>query len=94
MDPITYLIQTETKIFYRKLWNLHLPKKIAITIWCISWNFIPALKNLRLRRVASDSSCPRCRNTEEDSNHAFRQCLGFSPWVIVNNFDFFAVPHG
>ncbi|KAG8491201.1 hypothetical protein CXB51_014347 [Gossypium anomalum] len=73
-DPNAYLIQTKTKNFYRKLWSLHLPSKIAITIWRLSWNFIPTLKNLRLRRVASDSSSPRCRSAEEDSNHVFRRC--------------------
>lgn len=36
MDLSAYLIEVETKNFYGKLWNLHLPSKIAITIWRIS----------------------------------------------------------
>lgn len=31
IDPSFYL-QTNTKSFYRKLWNLHMPSKIKITV--------------------------------------------------------------
>ncbi|KAA3462798.1 reverse transcriptase [Gossypium australe] len=73
-DPNELLLQAESKKFYRKLWNLQLPSKIGITIWRFTWNFIPTLSNLKLRKVTHDSVCPRCRNTEEDSNHVLRQC--------------------
>ncbi|KAA3454784.1 reverse transcriptase [Gossypium australe] len=85
LTPSELLLQAKTKNFYRKLWNLKLPSKILITIWRISWNFIPNFKNLQLRRVASDSSCPRCQNTEEDCNHVFRQCpVTTETWRILN----------
>ncbi|KAA3472069.1 reverse transcriptase [Gossypium australe] len=85
LTPSELLLQAKTKNFYRKLWNLKLPSKILITIWRISWNFIPNFKNLRLRRVVSDSSCPRCQNAEEDCNHVFRQCpVTTETWRILN----------
>ncbi|KAA3453178.1 reverse transcriptase [Gossypium australe] len=72
MDPNELLLQAESKNFYRKLWNLQLPSKVCITIWRFTWNFIPTLRNLRTRRVVSESVCPRCRTVEEDSNHVLR----------------------
>ncbi|KAA3462149.1 reverse transcriptase [Gossypium australe] len=69
----------------QKLWNLQLPSKLLITIWCISWNFLPNFKNLSLRRVVSDSTCPRCQVAEEDCDHTFRQCpVSIETWRLLN----------
>ncbi|XP_052877214.1 uncharacterized protein LOC128283847 [Gossypium arboreum] len=65
---------SETKEFYRKLWSLKLSPKIAVTIWRISWDFIPNLANLRYRRVATNDRCPRCCSWTENSLHIFRDC--------------------
>ncbi|TYI15492.1 hypothetical protein ES332_A08G189900v1 [Gossypium tomentosum] len=43
-------------------------------MWKISWNYIPTLVNIKLKRVVAEAWCPRCRLTEEDSIHVFRQC--------------------
>ncbi|KAL1127358.1 hypothetical protein V6Z11_A13G173600 [Gossypium hirsutum] len=43
-------------------------------MWKISWNYIPTLANPKLKRVVVEAWCPRCRQTEEDSIHIFRQC--------------------
>ncbi|KAA3469625.1 Myosin-2 heavy chain [Gossypium australe] len=96
--PINYYkrqiwILTETKKFLQKAMEFTSPIKNCHHYLVFSWNFIHTLKNLRIRRVASDRSCPRCRNVEEDSNHVFRQCptttktwqnLSLS-WVINTN---------
>ncbi|KAA3460185.1 reverse transcriptase [Gossypium australe] len=83
--PRDYLLQTDTKSFYKKLWNLQLPSKILITIWRLSWNFIPTRQALRLRRLISDSSCPWCRNAEENCIHIFRQCpTALETWQNLN----------
>ncbi|KAH1107407.1 hypothetical protein J1N35_011175 [Gossypium stocksii] len=91
--PSNNIIQTETAAFYRKLGNLNIHLKIKITIWRISWDYIPMLANLKLKRVVNDAWCPRCRQFEEDSDHFFRRCpimkevwshLHFS-WVLDNN---------
>ncbi|KAG8479140.1 hypothetical protein CXB51_029003 [Gossypium anomalum] len=74
LDPSNYLLHAETKKIYRKLWNLQLSSKISITIWRISWEFIPNLVNLKHRRVIADDRCLRCHAWAEDSLHIFRQC--------------------
>ncbi|MBA0818184.1 hypothetical protein Gohar_003652, partial [Gossypium harknessii] len=58
----------------QKLWSLQLPSKIAITIWQISWDFIPNLANLRYKKVILNDRCPRCCSWAEDSLHIFREC--------------------
>ncbi|MFQ6656889.1 hypothetical protein Gotur_026806, partial [Gossypium turneri] len=85
LDPSNYLIQAETKDFYRKLWNLQLPTKILILIWRISWNYIPSLVNLRYKRVTTNVRCPRCCSVEEDSFHVFRQFpISTDAWISLN----------
>ncbi|MBA0875819.1 hypothetical protein Goshw_018808, partial [Gossypium schwendimanii] len=72
LNPIN--LQTETKAFYKKLWNLQIPPKIKITIWGISWNYIPTFVNIKIKTVVADARCPRCNQEEEDNNHVFRGC--------------------
>ncbi|KAA3465295.1 reverse transcriptase [Gossypium australe] len=72
LDPSNYLLQTEIKEFFGKLWNLQLPSKISIIIWRISWNYIPTLGNLRYKRIVTNASCPCCGYGEEDCHHIFR----------------------
>ncbi|KAA3469681.1 reverse transcriptase [Gossypium australe] len=92
-DPNGINLQTETKNFYRKLWNLEIPKNIQITIWRISLNLIPSLKNLKIKRVVTDDLCPRCHQAEEDGCHIFQQCTATKEiwnqlqlnWVIRSN---------
>ncbi|MBA0730434.1 hypothetical protein Golax_025760, partial [Gossypium laxum] len=73
VDPNDYL-QADSKNFYRKLWNLHMPSKIKITVWKIAWNYIPTFSNLKLKRVMTEGRCSRCGQEEEDSFHVFQRC--------------------
>ncbi|XP_016681349.1 uncharacterized protein [Gossypium hirsutum] len=85
MDPSDYLLQTETKDFYKKLWSLQLPSKIAFTVWRISWDFIPSFVKLRKRRVVSNDRCPRCNSEVEGSLHVFRDCPTTAEvWHLLN----------
>ncbi|KAA3456039.1 reverse transcriptase [Gossypium australe] len=74
MDPNDLLLQTDTKFFYKKLWNLQLPSKLLITVWRASWNYLPTLVNLRSKRIATSTVCPRCGSRKEDIGHVFRFC--------------------
>ncbi|XP_040945782.1 uncharacterized protein [Gossypium hirsutum] len=74
LDPNDLLLQTETKTFYNKLWKLHIPTKIQMTIWRISWDFIPSFVNLKIKRVVINTLCPRCGSAEENSWHIFIKC--------------------
>ncbi|XP_040960226.1 uncharacterized protein [Gossypium hirsutum] len=83
--PNDYLLQTELKEFYKKLWSLQLPSKITFTIWRISWDFIPNFANLRYRRVTVNDRCPRCCSAVEESVHVFRECpLTIEVWQQLN----------
>ncbi|KAG8476285.1 hypothetical protein CXB51_033089 [Gossypium anomalum] len=73
-DPSNINLQTESKNFYRKLWKLHIPSKITLTVWRISSNFIPSLVNLKQKKAVVNALYPRCRQNEEDSYHIFQQC--------------------
>ncbi|KAA3486342.1 reverse transcriptase [Gossypium australe] len=74
LDPNALLLQTDTKKFYKKLWNLQLPSKLLITVWRASWNYLPTFANLRSKKIATSSVCPRCGYGEENLDHVFRFC--------------------
>ncbi|MBA0670916.1 hypothetical protein Goklo_029553 [Gossypium klotzschianum] len=38
-----------------------------MTIWRISWDFIPSFVNLKIKRVMINTLCPRCGCAEENS---------------------------
>lgn len=94
LDLRNFLIQTEMKEFYKKLWGLQLPPKIIIIIWRISWDFIPNFVNLRFKRIISDDRCPRCCSWEEYNLHIFHDCPGFSREVTMPNVDVSVMPYG
>ncbi|MBA0685883.1 hypothetical protein Goari_013524, partial [Gossypium aridum] len=45
-----------------------------MTIWRISWDYIPNFVNLRCRKVIVNEECPRCQSWPEESIHVFRDC--------------------
>lgn len=57
-------LKTEANLFYKNLWDIHIPGKIKILIWKISWNFIHHFVNLRCKRLLSVVVCPKCGVTE------------------------------
>ncbi|KAA3474465.1 Ribonuclease H-like superfamily protein [Gossypium australe] len=73
-NPRAYALQAAYKKFYKKLWLLNLPTKMNITIWRISWNYLPTKANMRHRRLVNDASCPRCGERAETIDHLFREC--------------------
>ncbi|MBA0712486.1 hypothetical protein Golax_011587 [Gossypium laxum] len=50
-NPNAYALQTNYKNFYKQLWSLNLPSRIKITLWRISWNFLPTLVNMQVRKL-------------------------------------------
>lgn len=69
--PSNNNLQAENKTFYKKLWNRHIPSKLKIIVWKISWNYIPTFSNLKIKRVAVETRCPRCHLNKKDNNHIF-----------------------
>ncbi|KAA3460000.1 reverse transcriptase [Gossypium australe] len=74
LDPIAYAVHFSYFDFYKKLWSTELPTKIKINTWKVSWNYIPTRVNLSLKKLASDSSCPRCSRESETLSHLFKDC--------------------
>ncbi|KAA3454975.1 reverse transcriptase [Gossypium australe] len=73
-NPRAYAVQTVYRKFYKKLWLLNLPTKLKITIWRISWNYLPTKVNMQHRRLVTYTSCRRCGEQAETINHLFREC--------------------
>lgn len=48
--------------------------KIKITIWRISWNFIPKFANLYYKRLMNSRACPKCGIVVETLCHTLREC--------------------
>ncbi|MBA0875744.1 hypothetical protein Goshw_004076 [Gossypium schwendimanii] len=71
-NPRAYALQTIYRNFYKKLWSLSLPTKIKVTIWRLSWNYLPTKVNLQHRKLTVNQSCPRCGEGAETMNHLFR----------------------
>ncbi|KAG8499524.1 hypothetical protein CXB51_006063 [Gossypium anomalum] len=72
--PRAYALQTGYGNFYKKLWLLNLPNKVKITLWRISWNYLPTRVNMQYRKLVSNTSCPRCGERAETIDHIFREC--------------------
>ncbi|KAA3490135.1 reverse transcriptase [Gossypium australe] len=73
-DPTAYALQDIYNGFYNKLWKVNIPLKIKLFIWKISLNYLATRTNLSLRKLTSNSLCPRCGAGEEMTNHLFRYC--------------------
>ncbi|KAA3467670.1 reverse transcriptase [Gossypium australe] len=73
-NPRAYALQNVYRKFYKKLWLLNLPTKIKITIWKVSWSYLPTKVNMRYRKLVKDASCPRCGERAETIDHLFREC--------------------
>lgn len=94
LDPNNLILHIETKDFYSKLWKLQILSKIKMTIWRISWNFIPSFINLKIKRVVVNTQCPRCDREEENSCHIFQQCPRSLLKEPMNGGDFSVVVSG
>ncbi|MBA0729448.1 hypothetical protein Golax_025722 [Gossypium laxum] len=73
-NPRAYTLQNLYRKFYRTLWSLNIPTKIKITIWRLSWNYLPTKVNLQHRKLVVNTRCPRCGEGAETMNHLFRDC--------------------
>ncbi|KAA3460557.1 reverse transcriptase [Gossypium australe] len=72
--PRAYALQISYRNLYKELWLLNLPTKIKITVWKITWNFLPTRVNLQHKKLAIDPICPRCGEQAETIDHFFQGC--------------------
>ncbi|XP_016729676.1 uncharacterized protein [Gossypium hirsutum] len=88
------LIATEnySKLF-TSIWDISIPTKIKIHLWCLLKDYVPHYGNLVKRRLRVKSMCPLCMSEPEDSHHILWYCSILRQlWVqlkIAVNFDAF-----
>ncbi|KAA3483358.1 RNA-directed DNA polymerase (Reverse transcriptase) [Gossypium australe] len=78
---VLMLYKPTTRIVTKKLWLLNLPTKIKVTVWRISWNYLPTRVNMQHRKLVSNTSCPRCGESNETTDHIFRECPVTMEWI-------------
>lgn len=68
-------LQTDFKNSFKKMWALNLPSKLKILVWKVAWNYLPHSANLFMKKLRTNTICPRCGGSLENSDHVFRFCL-------------------
>lgn len=71
-NPNAYALQTNYKNFYKQIWSLNPPSRIKITLWRISWNFLPTLAHMQVRKLVFIVTCPQCGRGTKNLDHLFR----------------------
>ncbi|KAL5142204.1 putative ribonuclease H protein [Glycine soja] len=72
---------------FDKLWSVKVPTKITVFAWRLILDRLPTKNNLQRRQVQlTETSCPFCRNSEEDSAHLFLHCDRIQPiwWKTIS----------
>ncbi|PPD98816.1 hypothetical protein GOBAR_DD04153 [Gossypium barbadense] len=93
-NPRAYTLQNECRKFYKELWLLNLPTKLKITVWRISWNYLPTWVNLQHRRLLNNTACSWCGRAVETTNHIFHECPGVtSIWKELSFPEILQVPY-
>ena len=59
---------------WKSIWGLHVPSKVKITILRVVSHCLPALCELRSRRVDVPMGCLLCHGGPEDAFHVMVQC--------------------
>ncbi|KAK5792927.1 hypothetical protein PVK06_034058 [Gossypium arboreum] len=62
------------KKLYSSIWDLQIPAKIKIHLWCSLKDYVPHLSNLVKRRLRVDSACPLCNEASENLHHRLWFC--------------------
>ncbi|XVF80446.1 hypothetical protein PTKIN_Ptkin15bG0073900 [Pterospermum kingtungense] len=64
----------ETRSFWKKLWNTHVPPKVKIFRWRLSHDILPTYGALARRHILTSPICPRCLSAEKTATYAVRDC--------------------
>lgn len=73
-DPSAYALHTSSKNFYKQLWDLGLLGKIKITVWRLSYNYIPTSVNLQYKKLLQIGMYPLCGKEAESTSRALLRC--------------------
>lgn len=61
-------------VFWKKLWNLKLPGKVAQFLWRVCKNCFPTAAALSVKQVVQTVQCPWCQYERETDNHVLFTC--------------------
>ncbi|CAN1304300.1 Putative ribonuclease H protein At1g65750 [Linum perenne] len=59
---------------WKKVWQWEGPEKIKQFMWLVSHGKLITNEERRRRHIATDASCPECRDLCEDCEHVLRRC--------------------
>ncbi|KAM6600830.1 hypothetical protein CsatA_020439 [Cannabis sativa] len=65
---------SEASVFWKRLWALKVPPKAKDLVWRAASNCLATKKNLCLKKVLTDSSCPLCGVFTESEWHVLVSC--------------------
>ncbi|KAK8663988.1 hypothetical protein V6N13_083793 [Hibiscus sabdariffa] len=61
-------------VFFKALWQIHVPSKCKIFLWRLFHNYVPPFDNLQQRRINVRNICPFCAEAAESNVHFVREC--------------------
>ena len=70
------------RLFWRTIWQLHIPSKIRSFAWRACKNVLPTKANLCSRNIIADATCEACGLDAETSGHVLWECeIAQAVWV-------------
>lgn len=74
INPTAYALQNSSRIFYKQIWNPNIPTKIKITLWKLTWIYIPTNMDIYNRRLMNNPLSLRFSSKLETTSNVFRHC--------------------
>ncbi|KAL5759496.1 hypothetical protein ACOSQ2_018334 [Xanthoceras sorbifolium] len=65
--------------WWRFVWQLDIPPKVRLFLWCVCHGWIPSAGNLARRHIASSAVCMLCKTGWESTFHALWGCCSLKP---------------
>jgi hypothetical protein len=73
---------------WHKIWQLKVPSKVQMFFWRFVHNSLPLRRNLKRRKIKTETLCPMCNRLDEDCDHLFFKCKGAQEcWRAMNMED-------
>ncbi|MBA0777798.1 hypothetical protein Gotri_005771 [Gossypium trilobum] len=73
--------------FWRIIWKLKMLPKIKVFSWRIGHNILPTYANIARIHHNFSTTCPRCKNNEENLIHALKECLKVRETLIIGGLN-------
>jgi hypothetical protein len=61
---------------WHKIWQLKVPNKVQMFLWRFIHNSLLVQKNMKRRKLKTETLCPMCNRLDEDCGHLFFKCKG------------------